>query len=65
MFIDVVGHTLGLSKHATDFGPIDESCPCPTCIDGVSRAVLHHTITLETAAAHSKSRLSSRGNWSR
>ncbi|KAF9528450.1 tRNA-guanine(15) transglycosylase-like protein [Crepidotus variabilis] len=43
---------LRLSKHTKDFGPIDDSCPCPTCKDKVSRAILHHTITHETAAAH-------------
>ncbi|THH20426.1 hypothetical protein EW146_g933 [Bondarzewia mesenterica] len=43
---------LKLRKHAEDFGPIDSTCPCPTCSDGVSRAVLHHTVTRETAAAH-------------
>ncbi|GLB37445.1 putative catalytic subunit of the queuine tRNA-ribosyltransferase (TGT) that catalyzes the base-exchange of a guanine (G) residue with queuine (Q) at position 34 (anticodon wobble position) in tRNAs with GU(N) anticodons (tRNA-Asp, -Asn, -His and -Tyr), resulting in the hypermodified nucleoside queuosine (7-(((4,5-cis- dihydroxy-2-cyclopenten-1-yl)amino)methyl)-7-deazaguanosine) [Lyophyllum shimeji] len=43
---------LRLSKHAKDLRPIDDSCPCPTCRDGTSRAVLHHTVTHETAAAH-------------
>ncbi|KAI0316256.1 tRNA-guanine transglycosylase [Amylostereum chailletii] len=43
---------LRLRKHAKDFVPIDSTCPCPTCIDGVSRAILHHTVTRETAAAH-------------
>ncbi|TCD69798.1 hypothetical protein EIP91_006111 [Steccherinum ochraceum] len=43
---------LRMSKHATDFNPIDETCPCPSCADRMSRAFLHHTITLETAAAH-------------
>ncbi|KAF9566741.1 tRNA-guanine transglycosylase [Agrocybe pediades] len=43
---------LKLSKHAKDFQTIDEACPCPTCTDKVSRAMLHHTITHETAAAH-------------
>ncbi|KIY50331.1 queuine tRNA-ribosyltransferase [Fistulina hepatica ATCC 64428] len=43
---------LKLQKHATDFNPIDSSCPCPTCKDGMSRAALHHIITHETAAAH-------------
>ncbi|KAI0259671.1 tRNA-guanine transglycosylase [Gloeopeniophorella convolvens] len=43
---------LKLRKHAKDFGPIDATCPCPTCADGVSRAMLHHTVTRETAAAH-------------
>ncbi|KAI0769700.1 Queuine tRNA-ribosyltransferase [Trametes elegans] len=43
---------LRLSKHAADMGPIEENCPCPTCTSGVSRAILHHTATLETATAH-------------
>ncbi|KAH9987946.1 tRNA-guanine transglycosylase [Russula compacta] len=43
---------LKLGKHAKDFSPIDPTCPCPTCRDGVSRATLHHTATHETAAAH-------------
>jgi len=43
---------LKLRKHAKDFDPIDPTCPCPTCRNGVSRAVLHHTATHETAAAH-------------
>ncbi|KAL4246023.1 Queuine tRNA-ribosyltransferase-like protein [Abortiporus biennis] len=43
---------LRLAKHASDMGPIDETCPCPTCSDGYSRAFLHHNITIETAAAH-------------
>ncbi|KDQ57475.1 hypothetical protein JAAARDRAFT_35187 [Jaapia argillacea MUCL 33604] len=43
---------LKLSKHATELGPIDDRCPCPTCRDGVSRAMLHHIVTLETVAAH-------------
>ncbi|KAH9984190.1 tRNA-guanine transglycosylase [Russula vinacea] len=43
---------LKLGKHAKDFNPIDSTCPCPTCRDGVSRATLHHTATHETAAAH-------------
>jgi len=43
---------LRLSKHAKELGPIDEICPCPTCRSGTSRAVLHHTVTHETAAAH-------------
>ncbi|KAI0076111.1 Queuine tRNA-ribosyltransferase [Panus rudis PR-1116 ss-1] len=40
------------SKYATDLGPIEEGCPCPTCTEGPNRALLHHTVTLETAAAH-------------
>ncbi|KAJ7497330.1 tRNA-guanine(15) transglycosylase-like protein [Mycena latifolia] len=43
---------LRLAKYATDFGPIDVNCPCPTCVDGTSRAMLNHIITRETAAAH-------------
>ncbi|KAG5638306.1 hypothetical protein H0H81_000724 [Sphagnurus paluster] len=45
-------NTEGLSKHAKDLRPIDDTCPCPTCTDGTSRAILHHTVTHETAAAH-------------
>lgn len=47
---------LGLKRHAADLGPIDENCPCPTCAGGMSRAMLHHIITLETAGAHGGSR---------
>lgn len=43
---------LKLSKHAKDFGPIEEGCPCPTCSSGTSKAHLHHIVTLETAGAH-------------
>jgi queuine tRNA-ribosyltransferase len=43
---------LRLGKHATEFRPIDEACPCPTCRDGTSRAMLHHIATQETAGAH-------------
>ncbi|KAG6857686.1 hypothetical protein H0H87_004102 [Tephrocybe sp. NHM501043] len=43
---------LRLSKHAKDLQPIDDTCPCPTCTDGTSRANLHHIVTHETAAAH-------------
>lgn len=43
---------LKLQKHAKDLNPIDKDCPCPTCSDGVSRALLNHIITLETAGAH-------------
>ncbi|KAF7782576.1 hypothetical protein Agabi119p4_1952 [Agaricus bisporus var. burnettii] len=43
---------LRLSKHARDFDPIDKNCPCPTCTGKTSKAILHHTITHETAAAH-------------
>lgn len=51
--IDIFMFSLsGLSKHASDLSPIDTTCPCPTCSDGVSRAMLHHIVTLETAAAH-------------
>lgn len=45
---------LELRKHAKDFDPIDPTCPCPTCRNSVSRAVLHHTATHETAAAHGR-----------
>nr|GAT56316.1 predicted protein [Mycena chlorophos] len=43
---------LRLAKHATDLSPIDRECPCPTCSIGTSRALLHHTATRETSAAH-------------
>ncbi|KIK01407.1 hypothetical protein K443DRAFT_662061 [Laccaria amethystina LaAM-08-1] len=43
---------LKLSKHAQDFRPIDEACPCPTCSEKTSRAMLHHIVTHETVAAH-------------
>ncbi|KIM29795.1 hypothetical protein M408DRAFT_328618 [Serendipita vermifera MAFF 305830] len=43
---------LRLGKHAMEFGPIDETCPCPTCTSGTSRALLHSLITHETVAAH-------------
>ncbi|KAF5325987.1 hypothetical protein D9611_000245 [Ephemerocybe angulata] len=43
---------LKLKKHANDFSPIDETCPCPTCTSKMSRAMLNHTITHETSAAH-------------
>ncbi|ESK97075.1 queuine trna-ribosyltransferase [Moniliophthora roreri MCA 2997] len=43
---------LKLSKHAKDLNPIDPTCPCPTCTDKTSRAVLHHILTHETAGAH-------------
>ena len=43
---------LELGKYATDFRPIDESCPCPTCREYTSRALLHHNVAQETAAAH-------------
>ncbi|KAG2129811.1 tRNA-guanine(15) transglycosylase-like protein [Suillus bovinus] len=43
---------LKLGKHAKSMEPIDKSCPCPTCASGVSRAVLHHIVTIETAGAH-------------
>lgn len=32
--------------------PIEGDCPCPTCASGMTRALLNHTATLETAAAH-------------
>ena len=43
-----------LKKHSHDLKQIEEGCPCPTCSSGTSRALLHHTITIETAAAHGK-----------
>jgi len=43
---------LRLSKHAQDFKSIDDSCPCPTCKQQISRAYLHHLVTEETVAAH-------------
>jgi len=43
---------LKLAKHARDLAPIDPQCPCPTCSDGVPRALLHHIISQETAGAH-------------
>ncbi|VDB92377.1 unnamed protein product [Peniophora sp. CBMAI 1063] len=46
---------LRLRKYAGDLLPIDSDCPCPTCSDGTSRAMLHHTLTRETAAAHAVS----------
>ncbi|KAF7376176.1 Queuine tRNA-ribosyltransferase catalytic subunit 1 [Mycena sanguinolenta] len=42
---------LRLAKYAKDFGPIDPKCPCPTCTEGTSRAMLNHIITKETTAA--------------
>ncbi|KAH9485412.1 Queuine tRNA-ribosyltransferase catalytic subunit 1 [Psilocybe cubensis] len=43
---------LKLNKHANDLRTLDETCPCPTCTDKTSRAMLHHIVTHETAAAH-------------
>ncbi|EAU91219.2 queuine tRNA-ribosyltransferase [Coprinopsis cinerea okayama7 len=43
---------LKLSKHAADFRPIDETCPCPTCTSKMTRAMLNHIVTHETTAAH-------------
>ncbi|KAJ3803022.1 tRNA-guanine(15) transglycosylase-like protein [Lentinula aff. detonsa] len=43
---------LKLGKYAKDFDTIDSMCPCLTCRDGTSRALLHHIVTHETAAAH-------------
>ncbi|KAJ3748771.1 tRNA-guanine(15) transglycosylase-like protein [Lentinula detonsa] len=43
---------LKLGKYAKDFDTIDTMCPCLTCRDGTSRALLHHIVTHETAAAH-------------
>ncbi|KAG8848304.1 hypothetical protein FRB91_010947 [Serendipita sp. 411] len=47
-----IGFAEGLSKHSTDFRPVDDGCPCPTCTNGTSRALLHSLITHETVAAH-------------
>jgi queuine tRNA-ribosyltransferase catalytic subunit len=44
-----------LNKHSHDVRPIEECCPCPTCSSGMSRAMLHHIVTLETAGAHGQS----------
>ncbi|CAE6503870.1 unnamed protein product [Rhizoctonia solani] len=44
---------LRLNKHASSLVPIDETCPCPTCASGTTRAQLHHLVTYETAGAHS------------
>ncbi|KAL4073889.1 tRNA-guanine(15) transglycosylase-like protein [Scleroderma citrinum] len=43
---------LRLRKHAKAMEPIDEHCPCPTCRSEMSRAMLHHIVTIETAGAH-------------
>lgn len=43
---------LRLKKHAKAMEPIDEHCPCPTCRSRMSRAMLHHVVTIETAGAH-------------
>ncbi|KAJ7287497.1 tRNA-guanine(15) transglycosylase-like protein [Mycena rebaudengoi] len=43
---------LRLVKYANDFTPIDANCPCPTCAEGTSRAMLNHIVTRETTAAH-------------
>ncbi|KAI6040290.1 tRNA-guanine(15) transglycosylase-like protein [Pisolithus marmoratus] len=43
---------LRLKKHAGSIEPIDGNCPCPTCSSKMSRAMLHHTVTIETAGAH-------------
>ncbi|KAJ8591172.1 tRNA-guanine transglycosylase [Rhizopogon salebrosus TDB-379] len=43
---------LKLGKHTTSMEPIDKDCPCPTCASGMSRAMLHHVVTIETAGAH-------------
>ncbi|KAJ6593936.1 tRNA-guanine(15) transglycosylase-like protein [Mycena capillaripes] len=42
---------LRLAKYAKDFEPIDANCPCPTCADGMSRSMLNHIMSRETAAA--------------
>ncbi|KAI0753933.1 tRNA-guanine transglycosylase [Irpex lacteus] len=38
--------------HQADMKPIDDTCPCPTCSSGTTRAALHHLVTLETVGAH-------------
>ncbi|KZW00233.1 Queuine tRNA-ribosyltransferase [Exidia glandulosa HHB12029] len=43
---------LKLQRHSRDFAIIEEGCPCPTCTAPISRALLHHQATHETAAAH-------------
>ncbi|KAG1751579.1 tRNA-guanine(15) transglycosylase-like protein [Suillus paluster] len=43
---------LKLGKHTKSMEPIDKNCPCPTCTSGMSRAMLHHIVTIETAGAH-------------
>ncbi|KAL1696444.1 tRNA-guanine(15) transglycosylase-like protein [Schizophyllum commune] len=43
---------LRLARHAADLSVIDPACPCPTCTDSTSRAMLHHIVTHETAGAH-------------
>jgi len=43
---------LKLQKHERDLRPIDENCPCPTCTSQMSRALIHHLVTAETAMAH-------------
>ncbi|KAI6166132.1 tRNA-guanine(15) transglycosylase-like protein [Pisolithus thermaeus] len=43
---------LRLRKHAESIEPIDEDCPCSTCSSRMSRALLHHIVTIETAGAH-------------
>jgi len=46
---------LRLDRHAKSFFPIDETCPCPTCSSGMTRAALHMIVTHETVAAHAVS----------
>jgi queuine/archaeosine tRNA-ribosyltransferase len=57
--VNIVVHTEGLNtelgKHTTSMEPIDKDCPCPTCASGMSRAMLHHVVTIETAGAHGNS----------
>lgn len=43
---------LKLGKPTKSMETIDKNCPCPTCASGMSRAVLHHIVTIETAGAH-------------
>ncbi|TDL24234.1 tRNA-guanine transglycosylase [Rickenella mellea] len=43
---------LRLAKNALDLNIIDDDCPCPTCHSRMSRAHLHHLVTIETVGAH-------------
>ncbi|KAF8313457.1 Queuine tRNA-ribosyltransferase [Clavulina sp. PMI_390] len=43
---------LRLGRHARSFIPIDDTCPCPTCSTGTTRAQLHHLVSHETVGAH-------------
>lgn len=57
--VNIAVHTQGLitelGKHTSSMEPIDKNCPCPTCASGMSRAMLHHVVTIETAGAHGNS----------